>query len=131
VGLPAFVAVMAAASLQSVPLFVAGVAAIGLGVGLFGHGTLTLTMNRAPADQAGLALGIWGAVQATSAGAAVAAGGALRDALDLLFERGASAYQLVYAVELALLVTTLVIMRPLLGATLAPLNPPANQRNPP
>jgi MFS transporter, BCD family, chlorophyll transporter len=75
----AFGAVIAAALIASMPLFAAGVFFIGCGGGLFGHGTLTMTMNRAPKDQVGLALGAWGAVQATAAGVAVAAGGILRD----------------------------------------------------
>jgi BCD family chlorophyll transporter-like MFS transporter len=42
---------------------------MGLGGGIFAHGTLTLTMSRLRQAQVGLALGAWGAVQATSAGA--------------------------------------------------------------
>jgi hypothetical protein len=49
------------------------------GAGLFGHGTLTATMRSAPREQVGLALGAWGAVQATAAGIAVALGGIIRD----------------------------------------------------
>jgi hypothetical protein len=68
-----------AATLQSVGLFACGVLVIGFGAGMFGHGTLTVTMNRAPKEQTGLALGAWGAVQATAAGVAVALGGIVRD----------------------------------------------------
>jgi BCD family chlorophyll transporter-like MFS transporter len=73
--LPAFLAVSAAAPLQLPWLFALGVLLIGFGGGLFSHGTLTATMNLAPPQQAGLALGAWGAVQATAAGLAVATGG--------------------------------------------------------
>ena len=61
---------------------------IGFGAGLFGHGTLTATMNRAPKEQTGLALGAWGAVQATAAGVAVALGGVLRDIVAALAAQG-------------------------------------------
>ena len=72
-------AVIVSASEQSTWLFVLGTGLIGLGSGLFGHGTLTATMNAAPPDQTGLALGAWGAVQATAAGLAIALGGIIRD----------------------------------------------------
>ena len=68
VGIPAFVSVILAAPFGSTALFVIGTSLIGFGAGLFGHGTLTATMNLAPKNQTGLALGAWGAVQATAAG---------------------------------------------------------------
>ena len=88
VGIPAFMAVLAAAPLGSVTMFAAGVLGIGLGGGIFSHGTLTATMNSAPKEQAGLALGAWGAVQATAAGVAVALGGVLRDVISALAGQG-------------------------------------------
>jgi BCD family chlorophyll transporter-like MFS transporter len=118
-GVPAFAAVLGAAASSSVALFVAGVVLIGFGAGLFSHGTLTLTMNRAPAEQAGLALGAWGAVQATAAGAALAMGGIGRDVVDALARRDSfgaalsgpvTGYAAVYAVELALLAATFLAM---------------------
>jgi len=122
IGLPAFVAVLVAATTLSVPLFSMGVLLIGFGAGLFSHGTLTLTMNGAPPGQAGLALGAWGAVQATAAGAAVAAGGLGRDLVQWAAGRGwlgesfsgpATGYAAVYAIEILLLVATLVALRAL------------------
>ncbi len=116
VGLPAFAAVIAAAPFGSPALFAIGTALIGFGAGLFGHGTLTATMDLAPRSQAGLALGAWGAVQATAAGLAIAAGGILRDAAAgpaLAHGYGpAFGYQCVYGLELLLLVTTVVSMAP-------------------
>jgi BCD family chlorophyll transporter-like MFS transporter len=131
VGVPAFVAVIAAAPLGSPWLFALGVLLIGFGGGLFSHGTLTATMNLAPREQTGLALGAWGAVQATAAGLAVALGGLLRDAASGLVASGALAtgasaaaggYMLVYAIEIALLVATLMAATPLLrGASARPV----------
>ena len=60
-------------------LFAIGTALIGFGAGLFGHCTLTAAMGTARPGQIGLALGVWGAVQASAAGSAVAAGGLIRD----------------------------------------------------
>jgi BCD family chlorophyll transporter-like MFS transporter len=112
--------VLAAAPAGSAALFVGGVMAVGFGAGLFGHGTLTATMNLAPKDQAGLALGAWGAVQATAAGVGVALGAPIRDlasaSQDLVAALGpAAGYSLVFAVEIALLLAALATMVPLLS----------------
>jgi len=122
-GVAAFLSVIAAASLQSPMLFGMGVLLIGFGGGLFGHGTLTATMNHAPKEQAGLALGAWGAVQATAAGVAVALGGLGRDLVQTLAEHQglpaawlgpATGYIAVYALEVLLLLCTLAAMAPLI-----------------
>jgi MFS transporter, BCD family, chlorophyll transporter len=122
-GVVAFLAVIAAASVQSTVMFGLGVVLIGFGGGLFGHGTLTATMNLAPKDQAGLALGAWGAVQATAAGVAVALGGIGRDVVQALvtsealparWSGPASGYIAVYSLEVLLLLATLGAMAPLI-----------------
>ncbi len=118
VGLPAFAAVIAAAPLAAPALFVAGTFLIGFGGGLFGHGTLTSTMQMAPPEQAGLALGAWGAVQATAGGLAMGLGGILRDVIASPWGSLAG-YEAVYVIELLMLLGTLVLMAPL-------LRPPSN-----
>ena len=124
IGIPAFAAVILASTTLSVPLFVGGALGIGFAAGLFGHGTLTVTMNRAPKEQTGLALGAWGAVQATAAGVAVALGGVLRDIAGALATQGyfgttlarpSTGYAFVYALEIGLLVATIVVMGSLVG----------------
>ncbi len=139
VGLPAFAMVIAAASMvASVPLFVLGVGLVGLGGGLFSHGTLTATMNSAPKDQTGLALGAWGAVQATAAGAAVALGGVLSDLIGSLALRGTwgpdlavqnTGFVFVYGLEMLLLLVTLVLMQALVGQSMGPPVAPAGSNN--
>jgi BCD family chlorophyll transporter-like MFS transporter len=123
VGLPAFALVMIAAPLQMPSLFVVGNFLIGFGAALFGHATLTATMNRAPKEQVGLALGAWGAVQATAAGVGVALSGAIRDIVNMLEAGGApasansasaSGYMAVYGIEIALLLVTLLVTAPLI-----------------
>jgi MFS transporter, BCD family, chlorophyll transporter len=122
VGLPAFLAVIFSGPMGSPLLFGIGAFLVGFGAGLFGHGTLTATMLFAPSDKRGLALGAWGAVQATAAGVAVAVGGVLRDALAGLAARNmlgpvqtgpATGYVFVYALELILLFATIMVMAPL------------------
>lgn len=113
IGIPAFLLVIGSALSGAVWMFVLGTLLIGFGAGIFGHGTLTATMNLAPKDQAGLALGAWGAVQATAAGVAVALGGIIRD-LVAHVTNSATGYLSVYALEVVLLLITMVAMVPLL-----------------
>ena len=96
-------------------VFGLGVLLVGVGGGLFGHGTLTATMNLAPKDKVGLSLGTWGAVQAFAAGLAVALGAMLRDAgYHWAPDLGvAAAYHAVYVIEALLLLLALAAMYPL------------------
>ncbi len=123
VGIPAFLCVIGAAPLDSPVLFALGTLLIGFGGGLFGHGTLTATMNHAPEEQRGLALGSWGAVQATAAGLAMALGAIIRDLVAATFAEGnplpgmsaaATGYTAVYCIEVTLLAITVVTMAKLL-----------------
>ncbi len=123
IGLPAFALVLASVPTALLPFFLVGNFLIGYGGALFAHGTLTATMNRAPVSQAGLALGAWGAVQATAAGLALAFAGTIRDistaalsgaSLPWGFSGAAAGYAIVYTIELALLALTIVATVPLL-----------------
>jgi MFS transporter, BCD family, chlorophyll transporter len=132
VGLFAFAAVVFAAPLQSPTVFRIGVFLIGFGAGLFAVGTLTAAMSLNHSGMVGLALGAWGAVQATATGLATAAGGVLRDLVSSLATSGtlgpalastSTGYSFVYHVEIALLFATLIVIGPLtrpLGATRGP-----------
>jgi BCD family chlorophyll transporter-like MFS transporter len=125
VGIAAFSAVVFAAPLDSARLFAVGVALIGVGGGLFAHGTLTASMAKAGPEDTGLALGAWGAVQASAAGLAIAASGILRDLGAHLAESGhlgealnlpSTGYLIVYHIEIALLFATLLAIGPLVRA---------------
>ena len=83
-------------------------------------------MSMAASDQVGMVLGVWGAVQATAAGGAVAISGLARDGISVLALRGtfgtalaspATGYGAVYATELVLLFATLVALGPLVRST--------------
>jgi BCD family chlorophyll transporter-like MFS transporter len=128
IGLAAFTSVLFSAPLASPPLFALGVALIGLGGGLFAHATLTAAMRAARKGQIGLAMGVWGAVQASAAGGAIALGGIIRDlaaglaqsgALGPALEDPATGYGVVYQIEIALLFATLVAIGPLVGGPAA------------
>jgi BCD family chlorophyll transporter-like MFS transporter len=124
-GLPAFSAVLFAAPLEAPWVFRAGVGLIGFGGGLFAVGTLTAAMGMERREHIGMALGAWGAVQATAAGASVAFGGALRDSVSALAIRGdlgavlhdaVTGYSVVYHLEMLLLFAALVAIGPLVRA---------------
>jgi BCD family chlorophyll transporter-like MFS transporter len=122
VGLVAFPAIIFAGPLDSTPLFFAGAALVGLGAGLFAVSNLTAAMALKTGAGAGLALGAWGAAQATAAGLSIFLGGALRDLVGHLAGRGALGpaltdptlgYSFVYHAEIGLLFLTLVALGPL------------------
>jgi BCD family chlorophyll transporter-like MFS transporter len=121
-GIAAFSAVIFAATLESNWLFRLGSALIGFGGGLFAVGTLTAAMSLEGAADNGLALGAWGAVQSSAAGAGILLGGALRDGIGALAAAGSlgpalasptTGYTFVYHIEIALLFATLVAIGPL------------------
>ncbi len=127
IGIFGFGCVIFAAPLGSPGVFGIGTAVIGFGNGLFAVGTLTACMNvSAGRRQTGLALGVWGAVQATCAGLAIACGGILRDVVAGLAAEGAfgaalngpvTGYATVYILEIILLFATLAAIGPLVRGT--------------
>jgi len=121
-GLWAFAAVIFADPLDSTGLFRVGVVLIGFGGGLFSVGTLTAAMGLEENGLTGMALGAWGAVQATCMGIAIAIGGALRDWVSAVATTGAlgeamnhpsTGYGTVYGLELLLLFGGLIVIGPL------------------
>ena len=124
VGVVAFAIVTVMGSFRVAPAFAVGVTLIGFGGGLFGVGTLTAAMNLTRDGNAGLALGAWGAVQATASGVAIALGGVIRDGVNVLAASGslgvalsgpATGYDAVYLIEVVLLFATLAVIGPLAG----------------
>jgi BCD family chlorophyll transporter-like MFS transporter len=122
VGLIGLTAIVFAAPMQAVALLAGGAGLIGFGGGLFAHTTLTTAMRLAPRGQVGLALGVWGAVQATASGLAMALSGILRDLVNGLAASGhlgqtlstpATGYGVVYNIEILLLFATLIALGPL------------------
>ena len=127
-GLNAFLLVVFAAPFGSPLMLYIGAMLIGLGLGLFSVGTLMEAMNLAKSETAGLALGAWGAVQATCAGAGIALGGGLRDLIAMLAISSeqaaapviigasrATGYTSVYLIEILLLLAALAAIGPLVG----------------
>jgi len=145
IGIMAFLFVLFAGPLQHVALLAIGATLIGLGGGLFAVGTLTAAMAitdeeaQAPAElggRTGLALGAWGAVQATCGGLAIAFGAFARDlvsaaavARDLgaTLADPATGYAFVYCIEIALLIGTIIALGPLVRGRGADPVPPTTR----
>jgi BCD family chlorophyll transporter-like MFS transporter len=128
-GLPAFALVIFSAALDAPNMFRAGAFLIGVGGGLFSVGTLTMAMGLAQGEDAGLALGAWGAVQATAAGISIAAGGLIKDVIGALANAGwlgealispVTGYSFVYHIEMYLLFGVLVAIGPLVRRNALP-----------
>ncbi|MEM9426283.1 MAG: PucC family protein [Pseudomonadota bacterium] len=121
IGVPGFLAIILASFGGGALVFLAGVLATGVGAGLFGHATLTATIRAAPENRIGLALGTWGAVQATCAGIGVALAGITRDILVHLPALGGlsphAPYNYVFAFEIVFLVVALCVVVPRAGPT--------------
>ncbi|MFN8926021.1 MAG: PucC family protein [Rhodospirillales bacterium] len=129
VGIAAFSIIVLSSPLGSPTLFRVGTVLIGLGGALFSVGPRTAARGLASAGEAGLALGAWGAVQATAAGVAIAFGGGVRDLVGSLAATGALGpaltdatvgYAVVYHLEIALLFATLVAIGPLVRTATDP-----------
>ncbi len=117
IGIPGFAAIIISSLAGGIPLFLLGVLLIGIGTGLFGHATLTATIRAAPSERTGLALGAWGAVQATAAGIGVALAGIIRDLLVSWQGDGIGSqlpYTVVFMIEILFLVVALIVIAPLL-----------------
>jgi BCD family chlorophyll transporter-like MFS transporter len=122
VGVVAFAAVIFSGPLLSPWMFKTGAALVGFGGGLFSVGMLVTAMSFGEDHLSGLVLGAWGAVQATTSGAAMALGGALRDGIDALAQAGwlgealqspLTGYSFVYHLEMYLLFVVLVALGPM------------------
>jgi BCD family chlorophyll transporter-like MFS transporter len=122
-GIFAFAAVILSATFDSTTLFRTGTLLIGFGGGLFSVGTLTAAMALSDKSDSGLALGAWGAVNATAAGLAIAIGGFVRDGVSVVAARGnlgealqgpITGYGVVYHIEIILLFATLAAVGPLI-----------------
>ena len=122
VGIFAFALVVFSAPLHSVALLCLGTTGIGFGSGLFAVCTLTAAMSLAEVGGSGLALGVWGAVQATAAGVGILLSGAIRDGIGAMAMAGrlgpglaspATGYSIVWHIEIFLLFGSLIALGPL------------------
>jgi BCD family chlorophyll transporter-like MFS transporter len=134
-GIVAFSAVIFAEPFQSALLFGVGTTLIGFGAAMFEVGTLmaTIQVAKTGGNRIGLALGAWGAAQASAAGIAIALGGIIRDVVGYYAEQGAlgealanpaTGYSVVYHIEFYLLFVTLIALGPLVTSRRAARSAP-------
>ena len=121
-GIIGFSAIIFSEPLDAANLFRAGACVIGFGGGLFAVCTMLAAMDIAEKSDNGLAIGAWGAVQATAIGLGLAAGGLIRDAVngmvagagpDAAMVAPAAGYSVVYHLEIGLLFAALAVLGPL------------------
>jgi BCD family chlorophyll transporter-like MFS transporter len=125
-GIVAFALVVLSAPLHSVALLSLGTTGIGFGNGLFAVCTLTAAMALGEENGSGLALGVWGAVQATAAGLGILLSGVIRDGVGAMAMAGnlgpglvdpATGYSIVWHIEILLLFGSLIALGPLARRT--------------
>lgn len=125
-GIFAFAAVIFSNPLNSNFIFGLGAMGIGFGNGLFAVCTLTAAMALADGGRSGIALGAWGAVQASAAGVGIITAGLIRDGIGGLAMAGklgaglatpATGYTMVWHLEIALLFFSLIALGPLARRT--------------
>ncbi|MEM8749462.1 MAG: BCD family MFS transporter [Pseudomonadota bacterium] len=131
IGVVAFCLVVFSAPFDAPNMFRAGSALIGMGGGMFAVGTMIACMDLAKNSGSGMALGAWGAVQASAVGIGLASGGVIRDLSGQLAASGALGrtladpalgYSVVYHLEIGFLFMSLIAIGPLVRA-MAPAEP--------
>jgi BCD family chlorophyll transporter-like MFS transporter len=132
IGMLGFALIIFSAPMQSAVLLMLGALLIGFGNGLFSIGTLLRVMALPNQGENGLALGAWGAVQATAAGLAMAIAGGIRDGVSSVLSTESTAinavtpgagYLAAYLVAVAGLLVLLVVLGPLAARRRADVRP--------
>jgi BCD family chlorophyll transporter-like MFS transporter len=132
IGMFGFAAIIFSAPMSAPALLMIGALLIGFGNGLFSIGTLLRVMALPHNGEHGLALGAWGAVQATAAGLAMGIAGGIRDGVTSVMttDRGAldavapgAGYLAAYLVAVAGLLVLLVVLGPLAARSRAEVRP--------
>ncbi|TVP55533.1 MAG: MFS transporter [Gemmatimonadales bacterium] len=122
IGVGAFVAILLSAVIGSPLALQLGAVLIGGGGGFFLVGTLTAAMDLHDSERNGLAMGAWGAVQATAMGLAVVVGGVIRDGAASMAASGTLGaglsgpgvgYMIVFQIEIVALFSAMVVLGPL------------------
>jgi BCD family chlorophyll transporter-like MFS transporter len=103
-------ALIIASALAGEALFRPGVLVFGLGTGLIVAGAVALMMDMTDPEHAGLFMGAWGTAQAFGNGFGTLAAGIARDAALALTGSSLAGYLLVFAGEIVLLLSAIVLL---------------------
>lgn len=105
-----FVLLAVSAVAHVLPIMYAGIAVLGLGMGVFNVGALSMMMDMTVPGETGSLMGAWGMAQALSNGFAQFAGGALRDVGIQLSGSHAAAYSVIFVLAVAMCAIAMNLM---------------------
>jgi len=111
VALFGFIIIAASGILANKATFYSGVVLLGIGTGLSTVANLSLMLDMTTADKVGLFIGAWGMANAVSRLIGSVLGGALRDVVAQLTQDALTGYVVVFGVEAAMLLASLVLLR--------------------
>jgi BCD family chlorophyll transporter-like MFS transporter len=106
-----FIMITISGIITSLHTFYGGVLLLGVGTGLATVSNLSLMLDMTTASNVGLFIGAWGMANAISRLIGTILGGVLRDVVTQLAQNPISGYVVVFAIEAAMLVVSLLILR--------------------
>ncbi|MCK4977065.1 MAG: BCD family MFS transporter [Anaerolineales bacterium] len=92
-------------------VFYIGIASLGIGTGLATVSNLSLMLDMTTADKVGLFIGVWGMANALSRLIGTILGGVVRDLVTQLAQTPVMGYIVVFGIEAAMLVISLILLR--------------------
>lgn len=92
-------------------VFYTGIASLGIGTGLATVSNLSLMLDMTTADKVGLFIGVWGMANALSRLIGTILGGMVRDLVTQLAQTPVMGYIVVFGIEAAMLVISLILLR--------------------
>jgi BCD family chlorophyll transporter-like MFS transporter len=109
--LAGFLGIAVSGILASQALFFTGVVFLGVGTGLSTVSNLSLMLDMTTAGRVGLFIGAWGMANAISRFIGSMVGGVIRDIVTQIFQSPVGGYVVVFGIEAAMLLTSLIILR--------------------
>jgi BCD family chlorophyll transporter-like MFS transporter len=109
--LAGFVLIAFSGMIANLIIFYIGVVLLGIGTGLATVSNLSLMLDMTVAGKVGLFIGAWGMANAASRLIGSVLGGAVRDVMTRLLDDPVSSYSVVFVIEAAMLLGSLVLIR--------------------
>jgi BCD family chlorophyll transporter-like MFS transporter len=109
--LAGFVLIASSGMIANLIIFYIGVVLLGIGTGLATVSNLSLMLDMTVAGKVGLFIGAWGMANAASRLIGSVLGGAVRDVMTRLLDDPVSSYSVVFVIEAAMLLGSLVLIR--------------------
>lgn len=106
-----FILIALSGVMVNLVVFYMGVVSLGIGTGLATVSNLSLMLDMTTADKVGLFIGAWGMANALSRLIGTVLGGVVRDIVTQLAQMPVMGYIVVFGVEAAMLVISLILLR--------------------